>query len=328
MMKLKSAVFDDDPKQVEYVFTDRQLQEIAEITDLKPGVFNLQHVDSGELADVEVLFATWSFPHITDEHVKKMPKLKAVFYAAGATDYFARPLLNAGVALVSAWQMNAIPVAEFTLAQILLALKGYFRNTREVRETRDWARDKSYVGPGVYGETVALLGAGAIANHVVELLKPHSVNVVVMPSRKERRTVSMEELFRTAFVVSNHLPNRDDNQKVIRREHFESMRPGAVFINTGRGQQVDEEAMLDVLEKRPDLTALLDVTWPEPPSRDSRMYSLPNVFVTTHIAGSVNDEVHRMADCAIAECRRYLAGEPLLYQVNESMLITSQTPKK
>ncbi|MBP5532010.1 MAG: hypothetical protein J6Y54_08295, partial [Lentisphaeria bacterium] len=53
--------------------------------------------------------------------------------------------------------------------------------------------------------------------------------------RRERRTVSLEEAFRTAYVVSNHLPNRDDNQKVIGEELFSSMRPHATFINTGRG---------------------------------------------------------------------------------------------
>ena len=69
-----------------------------------------------------------------------------------------------------------------------------------------------------------------IGEMVMERLKTLDVDVVVIPSRKENRTISLEEAFRTSFVISNHLPNRGDNQKVIRREHFESMRPGAVFM--------------------------------------------------------------------------------------------------
>ena len=101
------------------------------------------------------------------------------------------------------------------------------------------------------------------------------------------------------------------------------MREGAVFINTGRGAQVNEAELIEVLEKRPDLTALLDVMHPEPPEDGSKLYTLPNVRLSTHIAGSINDEVHRMADYMIEELRRYLAGEPLVYEVSESMLLTS-----
>ena len=76
------------------------------------------------------------------------------------------------------------------------------------------------IGPGCYGDTVGLLGAGAISQKLQELLTNFELNVIVMASRPERRTVSMEEVFRKAFVVSNHLPNRIDNQNVIREEHF------------------------------------------------------------------------------------------------------------
>ncbi len=326
-MKYKSAIYCASATNVHYVYTEKQLSELAEITDMLPGLYDNADVESGKLADVEILFSTWGIPAVTDDIVKKMPKLKAIFYAAGATDAFARPFIANGVHVVSAWRMNAIPVAEFCFGQIILALKGYFRNIREVRAVKQWqwgANSNVFVGPGAYGERVALIGAGAISTLVQERLKTLDVDVVVIPSRKENRTISLEEAFRTSFVISNHLPNRGDNQKVIRREHFESMRPGAVFINTGRGAQIDEEGMLDVFEKRRDLTALLDVTEPEPPSSESRLYQLPNVLLSSHIAGSFNDEVHRMSDCVIKEFKRMLNGEPFLHEVQESMLLTAK----
>jgi phosphoglycerate dehydrogenase-like enzyme len=82
---------------------------------------------------------------------------------------------------------------------------------------------------------------------------------------------------------------------------------------------VDEPAMIEALAERPDLFALLDVTYPEPPAPGSPLYTLPNVIVTPHIAGSMNNECRRMGQYAVDECRRYLAGEPLQWQVTREL---------
>lgn len=312
MKKLKAVFVCAKKETVDYVYSEAQRKQIAEVTDLMPEIVNAGNFDSVDLKDVEVIFSTWGMMNFTDEQLDRMPNLKAVFYGAGATDYFARPLLARGIKVISAWKANAIPVAEFVLAQIILSMKNYFSN--------NW--NNKFAGPGCYGETVALIGAGAISSKLQEMLKVLNLNVLVIPSRPERRTVSLEEAFRTAYVVSNHLPNREDNQKVLTKELFASMRQGATFINTGRGAQVDEAGLIEVLKARPDLTALLDVTFPEPPEAGSELYTLPNVRLTTHIAGSLNDEVHRMADYVIGDYLHFAAGEPLEHEVTEEMLMT------
>ena len=312
MEKLKAVFVCAKKETVDYVYSEAQQKQIAEVTDLMPEIVNAGNFDSVDLKDVEVIFSTWGMMCFTDEQLDRMPNLKAVFYGAGATDYFARPLLARGIKVISAWKANAIPVAEFVLAQIILSMKNYFSN--------NW--NNKFAGPGCYGETVALIGAGAISSKLQEMLKVLNLNVLVIPSRPERRTVSLEEAFRTAYVVSNHLPNREDNQKVLTKELFASMRQGATFINTGRGAQVDEAGLIEVLKARPDLTALLDVTFPEPPEAGSELYTLPNVRLTTHIAGSLNDEVHRMADYVIGDYLHFAAGEPLEHEVTEEMLMT------
>ena len=146
------------------------------------------------------------------------------------------------------------------------------------------------------------------------------LKVLVIPTNPARRTVSIAEAFRTALVVSNHLPDLADNKKVLTREMFASMRPNATFINTGRGAQVDEEGLIEVLKERKDLKALLDVTDPEPPVPGSPLYTMPNVFLSTHIAGSLQDEVHRMADFVIADCKNFISGAPLEYEVTREVL--------
>ena len=314
MQKMKAVFVCAKKETVDYVYSEAQRKQIAEVTDLMPEIVNAGNFDSVDLKDVEVIFSTWGMMCFTDEQLDRMPNLKAVFYGAGATDYFARPLLARGIKVISAWKANAIPVAEFVLAQIILSMKNYFSN--------NW--NNKFAGPGCYGETVALIGAGAISSKLQEMLKVlnMNLNVLVIPSRPERRTVSLEEAFRTAYVVSNHLPNREDNQKVLTKELFASMRQGATFINTGRGAQVDEAGLIEVLKARPDLTALLDVTFPEPPEAGSELYTLPNVRLTTHIAGSLNDEVHRMADYVIGDYLHFAAGEPLEHEVTEEMLMT------
>ena len=323
MRKFKAAILSVAPQQIHYVFTPEQLQEIAEITELRPGIAGIAEVENGSLKDVEVLFSTWGFPHLDDAHLAMMPNLKAVFYAAGATDGFARPCFARNIKVFSAWRANGIPVAEFCLGQILLGLKGYFRTNRMFKSPDAEARQ--FAGPGLYGETVVLIGIGAVSTKLREMLQPFNVKVIMIPSPEKERTMSLAEAFACAQVVSNHLPNRDDNVGVLNGALFRSMRPGAVFIKTGRGRQVNEPELIEVLEERPDLTALLDVTWPEPPVAGSKLYTLPNVQLSPHIAGSLNDEVHRMSKFMIEEYRRFAAGEPCLYEVQESMLLTSKS---
>ena len=309
-------------ENIDRVYGNGRRAQIEGLADVSPGIATPENLDSFDLRDAEFIFSTWGMICFTDEQLDRMPKLKAVFYAAGATDKFSRPLLKRGIHVVSAWKANALPVAEFTVAQIILGLKGYFAISRRMRGAGKAAMGEG--GCGAYGRTVALLGAGAISNHAAELLKSYDLRVITVASRSEHRTISLEEAFAASQVVSNHFPDRDDNVGVLNGKLFESMPENAVFINTGRGRQVNETELVAVLEKRPDITVLLDVTFPEPPLPDSKLYTLENVFLSPHIAGSMNDELHRMADYVISDFKRYLAGEPFQYEVNESMLLTSK----
>ncbi|MBO7741799.1 MAG: hypothetical protein J6S21_04520, partial [Victivallales bacterium] len=264
MMKKFRAAFVNcgGADSINYVYNEGQRSRAAEIADFMPGVYGEADILGGKLAEVEVIFSTWGMPALNGAMMDAMPSLRAVFYAAGATEAFAPACFERGVKVFSAWNANAVPVAEFCLAEILLALKGYYRYVRTLTGPEEFNHGKT--GPGIYGETVALIGDGAISRKLQQLLANFNLNILVVPSRKEDRGNLLEEAFRTAQVVSNHLPNRDDDTAVLDGKLFETMRPGAVFINTGRGRQVNEAEMIEVLRKRPDLSALLDVTWPEP----------------------------------------------------------------
>jgi phosphoglycerate dehydrogenase-like enzyme len=315
---------------VDYIYGEERLKKIASLSSFHPVRVTSDNLETElpKLKEIEVIFSCWGMLPLTDAQLDRMPNLKAVFYAGGSVNGFAQPLLERGITVCNAVEANAIPVAEFCLAQILLACKGVYRNTHLCRKG-PWKQSEMPVGKGVYGETIALLGIGAISRHLLRLLKPFNLRIVAVSNylaaseAKEMgidQLVSIEEAFREGYVVSNHLADKPANKGVLRRAHFESMRQGATFINTGRGAQVDEAEMLEVLKARPDLTALLDVQHPEPPEAGSGLFSQPNVYLTSHIAGSTNDEVQRMADFMLDDFQRWLRGEPLLYAVEPELL--------
>ncbi|CAM6519413.1 hydroxyacid dehydrogenase [Enterobacter hormaechei] len=305
----QAAFFSNDPQKFHQVYFPLNINEIQSRINLFPDVISADNIETflPALTSVEVIFATWGMFSLSEAQLDQLPNLKVIFYAAGSTDYFAEPYLERGVSIVSAWQANAIPVAEFCLAHILLGCKGYFRNQREyTTPERFEALSKHHPAPGNYQECVALIGAGAISQVLQRLLQPFYLDIMVIPSRPERRKLTLEEAFSRAWVVSNHLPNRADNRGVLNGDLFRRMRQGAVFINTGRGLQVNEPELIEVLQARPDLTAILDVTKPEPPVAGSPLYTLPNVHLSSHIAGSLNNETRRMVNYILDQFRQWL----------------------
>ena len=330
-MKKKAAFFGERQERLDYVYAAGRRERVAEIVDLFPHTVSLNNFDDhvSELQDLEVIFTTWRMCELQNEHLDQLPNLKIVFYGAGSVQKFARPFLQRGIKVCSSWRANAVPVAEYTLAQILLANKGYYRNIRDC-QTYAGRKNSPFKGRGNFGATVALLGVGAIGSLVINLLKPFHLNVIVfdpfLPDERaaelDVRNVSLEEAFHEGDVISNHLANNEQTRGMLHGAHFSRLQDHATFINTGRGATVVESDLLAELQKRPTLTALLDVTMPEPPEANSPFYTLPNVTLTSHIAGSLNDEVHRMADYAIEEFLRWEKGEPLHHQVSLEMIDT------
>lgn len=134
--------------------------------------------------------------------------------------------------------------------------------------------------------------------------------------------VTLEELFRDCQVISNHVPNIPETVGMINYAHFSLVKGNGVFINTGRDAQVVEDDLIRALKEKPEWTAVLDVTHPEPPKEDSELYTMENVFLTPHVAGSAGDECFRMGEYMIEEAKRYLNDEVLLYEVTLKMLET------
>jgi phosphoglycerate dehydrogenase-like enzyme len=272
------------------------------------------------LGQMDILISGWGGPSLDKQFLDLAPHLKAIFYGAGAIGYMlTEAFLERDITVTTANAVNAVPVAEFSLAHILLGLKRTWQHVYETKKHRSPVLRKLPV-PGAYRSTVGLISLSTIGRLVRQRLESCDMQVIAYdPTIDEEEAmeldvemVSLEELFARADVISLHAPVIPQTIRMIKGSHLASMKEGATFINTARGEIVREDEMIEVLRVRPDLTAILDVTYPEPPVADSPLYDLPNAILTPHIAGSLDGECERMGRWMVDEVRRYLAGKPLL----------------
>ncbi|MFD3536694.1 hydroxyacid dehydrogenase [Streptomyces sp. NPDC058664] len=315
----------------ERLLTDAHRTRLARLTRTDPRLVAHDLTTPGPrvtaaLAEAEILLTCWGATPLTAEILDRAPRLRAVVHAAGSVKHHITDACwDRGLRVTSAAAANALPVAEYTLAAILLAGKrilGSAQRYAELRADHAWLTESATWGN--YRRTVGIVGASRIGRRVIDLLRPFDIEVLlydpyvgVPPPGTE--LVGLDELCARSTVVSVHAPQLPATYRMIGAAQLAAMPDGATLINTSRGSLIDEEALLPhLLTGR--LHATLDVTDPELPPPDSPLYTLPNVLLTPHVAGSLGNELHRMADQAIEEIARYARGEPFAEEVRASDL--------
>ncbi len=288
-----------------------------------------EHLKAANAA--EYIFSTWGMEHFTEEEIKEyFPKAKCLFYAAGSVQHFAAEFLNRGIRVFSAWKANAVPVAEYTHAQILLALKGFYRAAADAKKNYGEMKLFAEECGGAYNAKIGIAGVGSIGALVAQKLKENDVEVLYYdPFLSEEsakalniKPASLEEIFSQCNVISNHLANKDELTGIISEKLLCMMKPYSVFINTGRGRQVDENGLIAAMKSDETRTAVLDVLTEEPIDPDSPIANCKNIIITPHIAGSMGRELLRMTEYMSAEAQRMDNGENPLYEVTKEMLKT------
>lgn len=328
------SIFLGDKANIKRVYSQEITEKLVKNADLDTEVYTKDTIVSGKVDTrlTEYIFSTWGMPAFSEEEIKAFfPCLKAVFYAAGTVQAFARPFLNCGVKVFSAWAANAVPVAEYTVAQIVLANKGFYLTSRLASMGKyDDARERFGNYPGNYGAKIGIAGAGMIGKLVIEKLKGYKLEVLVFDpflsyekaNELGVKKAELEQIFSECDVVSNHLADNSQTRGMLGGKLFSLMKPYSTFINTGRGAQVTESDLINALKARPDLTAVLDVTDPEPPLSDSDLYKLENCILTPHIAGSSGAEVHRMAEYMLEEFEAFTQNNHCCFEITAKMLET------
>ncbi|MER5427557.1 hydroxyacid dehydrogenase [Streptomyces sp. NPDC002588] len=319
-------------KTARQVLDDDIRARLADLTDIDPHLV-LDDLTTPAahraLADAELLVTGWGCPPLDTAVLDAAPRLRAVVHTAGTVRHHITPACwDRGLQVSSAAAANAVPVAEYTLAMILLANKRVLETARVYRAERrrvDW--NERHPDAGNYRRTVGILSASVIGRRVIELLRPHDLTVLLHDpyvTDTEARAlgthpVPLPELFERGDVVSVHTPLLPETRGLVSRELLARMRPGSTLINTARGAVVDQDALVDeVLPGR--IHAVLDVTEPDLLPADSPLYDCPHVLLTPHIAGSKGGELRRLAELALAEVESYVLGRPFAHPVRPERL--------
>ncbi|CAL9611300.1 hydroxyacid dehydrogenase [Streptomyces sp. enrichment culture] len=306
MSQRPQALFAMAAEHVPQVFPPEVLARLRKSVELDPALVAQDFTEPAVrdvLAETEILVTGWGCPPLDETVLDAAPRLRAVLHSAGSVKSFAGPALwERGIAVSSAAAANALPVAEYTLAMILLAGKDVLAARERLRASR-------------------------IGRRVLELLRPFDLRPALTdPYVDEREAaalgvplLSLDALLRSSDIVTVHAPETPETRHLIGRRELALMPDGAALINTARGSLVDHDALVAEL-RAGRLTAILDVTDPEPLPADSPLYDLPGAFVTPHLAGSQGNELTRLGLAVAEEAERLLAGDGLAHAVDPAVL--------
>jgi phosphoglycerate dehydrogenase-like enzyme len=316
-----------------HVFDAEALARLARSCDIVRDA-PLEELSSPEarsvLRQIDILVTGWGCPMVTADVVRAAPGLKLIAHAAGTVKFtLDHAVYDAGIKVTHAADANAVPVAEFTLAAIIFANKRVFELRDRYRA--DPGRRSSYAlmdePIGNYHRTIGLVGASRIGRKVARLLRGFDFTVLINdpfvkpgdPVLEGAELVDLDTLMGRSDVVSIHAPALPTTRAMIGASQLRLMKDGAAFINTARGAVVDEAALIAELQTG-RIHAVIDVTDPEIPLAESPLYSLPNVFLTPHVAGAVGTERLRLGEMAIEEIERFVTGERMEFEIEPALL--------
>jgi phosphoglycerate dehydrogenase-like enzyme len=273
-----------------------------------------------ELADAEVLLHVLA--PVTAETVQAAPRLKLVQKIGVGVDAIDRDATRArGVAVCNMPGTNTVAVAELTLSLMLATLRRVAALDAALRGGKGWPASFAHLDAAgeLDGATVGLIGYGAVARRLRPALAALGAKVSVHARTAPDDgvpSVPLDDLLGAADVVSLHLPTTDATRGLLDARRIAGMKTGAILINTARGALVDEAALVAALENGLLAGAGLDVFAREPLAPDHRLLGLPNVVLTPHVAWMTPGTWRRSLAVMAENCRRLLAGEPLLHRVD------------
>ena len=240
-------------------------------------------------------------------------------FSAGVDSPFFVQLMERGVRLTNSSGATASPIAQTTVLY-MLALSRNVRAWFQHQEKHEWARQEF---AELDGARLAVLGMGPIGIEIARLGVALNMNVEAIrrtPTGSEPcPTFSFDQLPRVlahADWVAVALPLTDDTRQIFDTKTFAIMKPGAHFINVGRGELVDEDALIAALQSGHLAGAALDVFATEPLPADSPLWDMDNVIITPHSSSASAQSGLRSEDIFVKNLARYVAGEPLLNEVN------------
>lgn len=191
-----------------------------------------------------------------------------------------------GIKVINAPGSNASTVAEHTISLMLTIQRNLFEALSAVKNGQ-WASRSSFKSDELNGKTLGIIGLGNIGLKVANIAAAFGMKVIYWsPSNKEvpYLSVDKETLFRSADIISLHLPLNEETKDIVDEEVFNKMKQGAILINTARGALVNRDALLSALDTGKLAGYGADVPFSPPPSADDALISHPKSFITAHVS--------------------------------------------
>ena len=225
---------------------------------------------------------------------------------------------------------NLGAVAEYVVGLMIALTRNVVAGDRELSGGRwdgGWFR-YGLTGPELSASTIGLIGLGAIGARVARLVSAFGASVLAYDPYADAATAaacgarltSFEGVLAGADIVSLHARLTDESRAMFDQNAFAAMKPGARFVNTARGELVDEHALDAALESGHLSGAALDVFFPEPPSADNPLLARGNVIVTPHLAGASRQVADLSVQRVVDEVAQYLAGGTMAHCANPAVL--------
>ena len=278
----------------------------------------INHADSADVADADILVTSWGSPAVSKEILDRCPNLRLVAHAAGSVKpVVTEPLWEKGVRVTNAAKALGIGVAETALGLTICTVKNVFALNANIHNG-GWDEGREDVRE-LYNLTVGVLGSGRAGSHYIKLLQNFGVRVLCYdPYLSEEKAAalgcekaSLEEVLQNSDVVSVHAPSIEATHHMINADILKLMKKDAVLINTARGTIIDERALYDHMAAGNLRYACLDVFDPEPPGAENPLRKLPNCILTPHLAGLVNNGRQRIGMHITEEIERFVRSGKL-----------------
>jgi phosphoglycerate dehydrogenase-like enzyme len=272
------------------------------------------------LAWADVIFGLAAPP----DTVARAPNLKWIqVISAGVDRWMATDVWNSRVILTGVSGIHATPVGEFAMALMLMFAKNAPCSFR-MRQTRQW---QHYPTHSLRGKTVGIVGLGHIGKEIARLSKALGMTViatrrsVLVPGKTQNVDLllpqsQIQRMLRKSDFIVLSVPLTPETRHIIGESELRAMKPGARLINVGRGQLVDEEALIRALDEKRIAGAGLDVTYTEPLPKESRLWILDNVILSPHLSWAMENYLSHATHLFCKNLRRYLSGKKLLNMVD------------
>ncbi|MFI9759967.1 hydroxyacid dehydrogenase [Streptomyces sp. NPDC051963] len=325
------AVFAMDPVHLPLLFPPPLMARLRKAADIDTALVVRDFAGPGAadiLADADVLITGWGCPRLDAGILTAAPRLRTVLHAAGSVrSLVGEALWERNITVSSAVTGNALPVAEYTLAMILLAGKDTFTHRERFRATHAQPTHAETAHTGNVGRRIGVIGASRVGRRLLDLLRPFDFTVLlhdpyVTPAEADAlgaTLLPLDDLLGTSDIVTLHAPDIPETYRMLDAGRLALIKDGGVLINTSRGALIAPDALTDELVSG-RLHAVLDVTEPEPLPASSPLYRLPNVFLTPHIAGSLGNELERLGRIVVEELERLVTDMPLMHEVRRTDL--------